>query len=218
MDDLAREMLDTVEQYKAKADDIVPQPDGTLRYFFNTRTPSGILMLRLPHRPCIQPPRNLEDRYGLTGLAAHYQLPEGLTATDVQAYVKTLRHAYLRGDIANGDMQQRMQKAIDGLTALNPALKELRPDPRDPDARFHVLQGIASDFTAKDMQFYIDGNSGGEARRIPAWAALKGKIDAQISIGWIPCLETMQAIDAQLKAIGPARLAAISFKNHRPKV
>ena len=209
MEDLVREMLDTVEQCKAKADEISTRPDGSTRYTLKTPASDGggFLFLHLPMRESGQPAKELERKYGFTGLSGHYTLPEGLTATDLQAYTQVLDHERMRGDIGNRDMQQRMQKVIDRLTELNPQLKNLKPDPHDFDARFDTLMGIASDFSIRDMQSYLDGNSGRAARQNLEWAALETKIEATIALKWIPSLETLKSIDSQMEGAQVRRVS-----------
>lgn len=198
MDPQVRNILETVERYKAKADVIEQQSDGSPRHTLMTRSPGGsLLYLYLPPRRFVQPPRILEERYGLSGLAGHYKMPEGLKAADLESYAQVMSHAQMRGDITNREMQKKLQDAIDLLAAHNPELKNLKPGSHDFDARFDILMGVASDFNVKDIQFYLDGNSGGVARQNPAWAALESKIQSRVPMAWIPSMDTMQKIDAQ---------------------
>ena len=200
MEALAREMLDTIEAFKAKADQTDVRPDGRVVSVQTTRTPSGgLLYLYLPPRSFSQPPLELEEGYGFRNLAGHYKMPDGITAADLQSYGQVMLHAQMRDEITNREMQQKLQRVIDRLTELNPQLKELRPDPHDFDARYDTVLGIASDFNVKDMNFWLSGNTGTVAQQNPVWNAMETSIIGRgIPLKWVASMDTLQSVDAQL--------------------
>ncbi|HYD19675.1 MAG TPA: hypothetical protein VEF76_14480 [Patescibacteria group bacterium] len=195
-DDLVREIHETLDAYVAKAD-MCFRHGGTVCNVLLSQDGDTTMRTTYPRPFFNQPPLDFEKKWGVTGIAGHYRLPKGLTAPELQGYGEVLRHGALTGDISAEAMNDKLDQLISALAARNPTLKGINPGD-DFLGRYNVVLGVASEFNAKDIQFFIDTypdiaprNDSGRYERL--WEPLKG-----IDILWMPAPETLQSIAQQL--------------------
>ncbi len=197
MDDLTRDVLQTIEFYKEEATAIQSLRYGTY-YSLCARCPVLGMEVKISFpRPMFhQPPLQTEARYGLKDIAGHYRLPEGLKPIELQAYVEIMAHTVRRGDISPDLMNDRFDELLTAITARNPKLEKLNLNPADVDARYDALMGIASDFNVADIQHFLDTKNA-DAVGDPSLEAFNLKIGHNFWMPWIPAPETMASMEQQ---------------------
>ena len=194
-----REVYATIRRYKKLAEERKVGADGKTYYVLQTKSGVSTIPLYLPLRHFSQPPRQVEDKLGITGVAGHYKMPRRLTPQTLQAYAQVLWHAEMRGHITEEENLEKMGKVRALLETLNPELKKLTVRSGSAFDLYDVLLGVASDFNTRDIQSWLDGNTGTVVRKDAAWAALNAKIEKTLPLYWVPTMETMQHIDKQIE-------------------
>jgi len=196
---IVREMYATIRRYKKLAEERKVGTNGKTHYVLQTKSGVSTIPLYLPLRHFSQPPVQVEKKAGVTGIAGHYKMPRRLTPHSLQAYTQVLWHAEMRGDITEEQMLEKMGKVRALLEQDNPELKKLKIQPGDNFGLYDLLLGVASDFSTRDIQSWLDGNTGTVVRKDAAWAALNAKIEKTVPMFWVPSMATMQDIDRQLE-------------------
>ena len=198
MDDLVRDIHETLRAYAAEAEkmrDAAGNPYYRLKAYC---ADYGVdVTVTFPRPKFYQPPRDAERKYGLTGIAAHYVLPAGLTAVELQAYAEVLGHATRKGDVTRENANDRLGEVFAALTARNPALAALTPDPAHPEALHDTLIGIASDCNVADIRWFNE-NDPADALQHPCFDRFRQTFGNDIDLTWMPSPETMAKIEKQL--------------------
>ncbi|MEZ0260217.1 MAG: hypothetical protein ACAH80_04365 [Alphaproteobacteria bacterium] len=192
-------MYATIRQYKKLAEERKVGGDGKTYYVLQTKSGISTIPLYLPLRHFSQPPKKVEKKLGITGIGGHYKMPRRLTPHSLQAYTQVLWHAEMRGDITEETMLEKMGKVRALLEAHNPELKKLAIRPGDSFGLYDLLLGVASDFNTRDIQSWLDGNTGTVVRKDPAWQALNAQIEKTVPLFWVPTMETMREIENQIE-------------------
>ncbi len=201
MDDLVKEICETLERYKACATYAYIQ-DGVVSHVLVAKEEAGFeLRTTWPRSNFYQPPCDLEKKFGMTGIAGNYKMPEGLTPVELQAYGEIMRHAELVGDISACVMNDKLDQLLGALEARNPQLGGLRQTD-DKLSRYNTILGIASEFNPKDIQSFIDDYPG-LAKPDADYDAVWSRV-AHLQLSWIPAPETLKEIDRQLQALPAA--------------
>jgi hypothetical protein len=194
---LVREAYATIRHYKRVAEERKVGTDGKTYYVLQTKSGGSTIPLFLPLRSFRQAPLELEKQFGLAGIAGRYKMPKRLTAKTLQAYTQVLWHAEMRGDITEEQMLEKMNRMRALLETHNPEIKKLKIQPDDRFGLYDVLLGVASDFNTRDIQSWLDGNTGTVVRKDPAWQALNVKLEKTAPLYWVPAMDTMRDIDRQ---------------------
>ncbi len=201
MNRLVREMLETLVRYRERA---VPElhSSGKQVHVFNSVAGAIPLKLAFPNPDFTQPPRELEKKLGLSGLAGNYYMPSGMKAEALQTYVLALRQMGLRGEVTVQQETHRLAQIFALLVADNRVLDALCVDKHDRQKIYEVVRGITSGYNVRDIQFFHDVRSGAQARQDPAYAALWTEVAQQgVDLtGWIPAPSTLRDIRQQLAA------------------
>lgn len=196
---IVREMYSTIRRYKKLAEERKVGTDGRTHYVLQTKSGVSTIPLYLPLRYFTQPPRDVERKLGVTGIAGHYKMPKRLTAHTLQAYTQVLWHAEMRGDITEETMLEKMGKLRALLEIDNPEIKALKIHTGDNFGLYDLLLGVASDFNTRDIQAWLNGDTGTVVRKNPAWAALNAKIEKTVPMFWVPTMDTMKKIEHEIE-------------------
>ena len=197
MDDLTRDILQTIEFYKAEATPVTSARHGTYYCLAAICPVLGMeVKISFPRPMFHRPPLQTEARYGLRDIAGHYKLPAGLDPIDLQSYVEIMAHATRSGEISAELMNDRFDELLTAITARNPALEKLRLDPADVEARYDALMGIASDFNVADIQHFLDTKNA-DAVGDPSLEAFNQKLGNNFWMPWIPAPETLMRMEQQ---------------------
>lgn len=97
-------------------------------------------------------------------------MPEGLKPAELQAYAEILGRAARVGDITRQGRDERLAEVLAALSARNPVLRRLQPEPANPDALQDTIVGIARDCNVDDIAWFNDSGGSGAiaARHAPA--------------------------------------------------
>lgn len=194
---LVREAYATIRRYKRLAEERKVGTDGKTYYVLQTKSGVSTIPLFLPLRSFRQAPLELERKFGLRGIAGRYKMPKRLSPQKLQEYTQVLWHAEMRGDITEEQMLEKMNQMRALLETHNPEIKKLKIQPGDNFGLYDLLLGVASDFNTRDIQSWLDGNTGTVVRKNATWQALNQKLEKTAPLYWVPALETMQDIDRQ---------------------
>jgi hypothetical protein len=174
---LVREAYATVRRYRRLAEERKVGADGKTYYVLQTKSGVSTIPLYLPLRSFRQAPLELEKKFGLSNIAGRYKMPKRLSAQKLQEYTQVLWHAEMRGDITEDQMLEKMGLMRALLEVQNPEIKKLKIQPDDRFGLYDVLLGVASDFNIRDIQSWLDGNTGTVVRKDPAWQTLNVKLE-----------------------------------------
>jgi len=217
MDDLVRDIHETLQHYQTLAEKKT-HASGREYYSLSAECPAygAMVTVSFPRPTFHQPPLDAEEKYGLSGIAGRYAMPQGLKPVELQAYAEVLGHAVRAGHISADVQQEKFEEVLTALTARNPGLAELRLDPTQEDALQDALIGIASDFNVTDMQRFHDTQ--GLDDLTTEIAMDFNKKFPGVALNWLPAPETFEKVTAQLEArqFKPAPAAAVS--NTAPRV
>lgn len=197
MDPLVKEIRQVLQYYASRADYAYAHGKLTCHVLLATEEDGVKLTTTWPRPHFHQPPVQLEKALGVTGIAGHYHMPEGLHASQLQGYAEVLRHAAVTGEISYATMDDKLDQVLGALVARNPELGGLVPG-QDKLARYNIVLGVASEFNVKDIQYFIDyfpdlaDPPGG--RYDEAWR----NVQKFHPICWIPAPETMFALERQV--------------------
>lgn len=146
-----------------------------------------------------QPPLELELRTGFHGIAGQYKLPEGLTITDIEPYVRINFHRWIEGRLQKDKCLEALQEIWSAIKVLNhDSLQSLRVDEGDPRDLFDATLGVTSAFNVQDIQSFIDGNSGTVMRKDFAWDSLYHDLKYTVGdLSWVPTMGTLELIRQQ---------------------
>jgi len=199
MDDLVREIRETVELYKSKAARTFEE-GGETRYVLNAfcADEKCKVDITFPRPYFYQSPVDAEMKYGFTGLSGNYRMLPGLPAIELQAYAEILWHAEMSGDITPREMNDRLGRVFGALAGLNPQLEKLRIPEDDKMALYNTLIGVASQYNPHDIQYFLD-TVHKPISSDPAYLKLWDNL-GEIEITWIPGPETLVSMDRQLAA------------------
>lgn len=201
--EVVEEMLKSIEEFKKKAEFTTTLADGTKVHVVKSPMADGnMLEMRLPLPDFQQAPLELEQQFGLKGVAGHYKLPKGLSAIDLQTYAMTQMHLEMRGEITKEVMEQNLTRVRTMLEKLNPQLKALETLPNSATGAYDVILGVASEFNPKDIQSFLDGKNGAMAARDTEWASLNNKLSTKMRMDWVPSMETMENMERQVTRPG----------------
>ncbi len=142
MDNISKEIQDTLDAYKQKAV-AIDHPSGQDVSMLQSTLPSGqpIFPVLFPYLEFEQKPLAFEEKMGLTGIAGKYQMPEGVTPMELETYTKVLYHAQVRGDITPDQEVAGLNKVFDALVEINPQLQALKFDHQDRQQLFERAFG-----------------------------------------------------------------------------
>ncbi len=207
MDDLAREMIDTITTCMAKGVETRDPVTGKIHFLLVTidSKDKSESRLEIPFPDFCQPPVDFEKKSGLKNIAARYNLPEGIKPCDLQDYAQSLRHGVMRNEIPADTAEDKMMQAYHALVARNPQLAELEPLTGKDLNTFHTLMGVASGFNVKDIKYWLNGGTLSKGLQDPAYAENMQKADRWCLTDWAVSPETLQDICTQIDKIGPVR-------------
>lgn len=197
MDPLVKEIRQVLQHYAAHAHYAYKHGNMTCHVLLATEDDGCKLTTTWPRPHFHQPPLQLEKALGVTGVAGHYHMPEGLHASQLQGYAEVLRHAATVGEMSWRTVDDKLDQVIGALTARNPELASLKPG-GDRLARYNIVLGVASEFNAKDIQYFIDFypdlavSPGGDYDR--AWR----HVQYHFPLSWIPAPETLFTVEKQI--------------------
>jgi len=196
-DDLVREIHGVLDAYVEKANFVYCHKD-TVCHVLLSCDGSTEFRTTYPRPHFHQPPVDLEREHGFTGIAAHYKLPEGLKASELQGYGEILRHAAQAGELSVEAMNEKFDEVLLSLAARNPQLAKLDPG-EDWLGRYNIVLGIASEFNPKDIQFFIDTYpdivpKDGAEHYTKLWENIRG-----LPLVWMPAPDTLISIATQMQ-------------------
>lgn len=201
MQDIAQEVVNTLQ-------------NKGLRFSIGSRPPP----LSHFYTPFSQPPLDLEHSTLMTGIAAHYKMPEEMTARDVQNYAMLQVGGFSRRDELPAEVTDKFAALNALMTAHNPVLEKLKYNHDDGWRHYDVLLGIASDFKSEDIQFYLDGHTGATQKK-PEYHQLHENISNKINLNWVPALSTLQKIDKQLPKMNTSEKLSIKvYQTSKPSM
>lgn len=150
---------------------------------------------------CFQPAVDFERRFGLTEIAGRYTMPEGVTASDLQAYALLFKS---RDPVAALDGLIRVTEV---LKELNPELHVLRYNQENVMSVFHIVMGVASAFNTDDMQHFLDstGYAALKMQSSPEYGSLcrafnKAATNQPLNMQWVASPSTLTEMRRQFKA------------------
>ena len=171
-----------------------------------------------PSGPWFSSPQEYEKAHGVTGIAGHYQLPDGITHDGLEALAeKEKGYQIVARDMAEGGLppyartplihaqgEERLPdlvKIIDDITVLNPALKAIRYDRTNREQVTQVLQGINYDFNVDDIDHFVNLPEGMRAvTSRKTYADLYTAVEMVGDLNWVPAPATMKKIISQSPA------------------
>ena len=196
MDDLAREILETIEAFKKQGQKKHDSRTGVLcsNVLFENTVLKFSYEVKIPDPEFEQPPVLFEKKYGFQGISRQYCLPKGLSCADLQIYALLLQR---RIDTTQEQRLGKMTEVWDALITRNLSLERLRGNPEDSDTLFHIIMGVASAFNVNDIQHYIV--SGESAHREMEESSLFKKLctvfnNENPDLRWVASPETLQMI------------------------
>lgn len=119
-----------------------------------------------------QPAAEFEACFGLTDIACHHVLPDGITANELEAYAR-LQWA----DCASPEALDNLNRMLDVLKELNPALNALAYDNMHFMSVYHLVMGVASAYRVEDIRYFLSGEDL-RARAMEATDEYKSLCDA----------------------------------------
>lgn len=204
MDDLAREIKETIEAYKARGTPV--EINGQTFYQIRPESAYEVTLGEKKTRAwesaffipkcSIQPPVDLEKKHGLVGIAGYFVLPQGVTSEDLDTYLSILDDAEMHGEMTRAAYSKRLQDIHALLLQLNPELGQLVYKKKDAFTLSHVICGVIAGINIDDIQSFIAGNSAAVAREDLEYRILRQKWEGEI--GWVPSMKTLKEIDRQL--------------------
>lgn len=117
---------------------------------------------------------------------------QGLTKDDVRAVSTQV----------GAELEAETQKCYETLEELNPELSVLTPQIETHHQRWGVVNGALSRFNIPDIKcFSIDGTTGVEARKDPAWSRRQEQLESEAGSPtyWIPSPSTQHLILQQTR-------------------
>ena len=174
---------------------------------------------------------NLEEKYGLKGVAGRYRFVDGKEACWAEyGYRKRFMkyfHAEKMKESDNPvareaakivlekspDALKEINAEIKKLQALNPELKRLNYNPNKILESYQALIGVTSQYNPDDVNYFLHSLRTG--KRDKALEERKEKLG--INLGWQPAAATLDKIESQMKTRQNALLTArLQSKAHTP--
>ncbi len=150
-----------------------------------------------------RPALEFEAAQNLRGIGHHYTFPAGVDAPVLESYVMALSWSAYHRVTPQLPTLGALHKVIDTLVALNPVLDVLRYDRHNFMQAYHLAMGITSGFNPRDIQFFVDGNTGQVAKKDPAYRQRLLRAEETLparSLNWIPAPDTLDRIIKQKTA------------------
>ena len=157
-------------------------------------TRKGAILWTLPNLAFFQPPSEFEEQNGIQGVSCQYILPSGLLPRELYEYGQVAR-------LNDQDMHEKLNEVWEQLKKDNKkTLGRLKFDTKDTMQLYHVISGVASAFSPRDIQSWLDGERNVRAlRKDRETESLMNKIETRFGrIRWVPCPETLRFIDRQI--------------------
>lgn len=157
----------------------------------------------------------------VTGIAGHYTFPEGMQASEYEAYKNFTANlfqyyespresgfAIVKKQEPDPALVSRMKDEWQRLLELNPVLETLKFDTDNPWLLFDAIAGVACLLNVDDINFFLELKATSErfdcmklAYEIPDYAEMQRRIKdvaGDCSIDWVPSPGTQQKIYDQL--------------------
>ena len=157
MSDLSQEILDTIARFHTEEKKEINHRGWEYTRLEGVDSETGkIVNVWMPTAFIPrQPPVDLETRFNLTNISQQYQMPDGVSAANLELYENIQRTFASIGRISAATCQEKFLRVVTALMDKNPSLKQIKFDCRATEDLTDIIVGVTSAFRATDIAFYI---------------------------------------------------------------
>jgi hypothetical protein len=168
------------------------------------REDHAALFGEIPDRVFCQPAADFEKTYGLTGISQQYNLPEGLSSRDLQSYAML---SWRKEDLTAAEQHERLAGVWRLLASCNPGLDKIAHDPRNTDALYHMIMGVASAYNIDDIRRFtsnsVQAHMAREMEKTPEFIKLaevfnRHAAPERLNLKWVASPETLRSIQDKI--------------------
>ena len=169
---------------------------------------------------------NLEDQYGLDGIAGRYRFVDDKAAPFAEyGYRKEFQKYFIADSFLKSDdpyrkeAGEKLRKEIPGalervnreiakLTELNPELQRLNYNRHEINEAYRALIGITSQYNPDDINAYLHAARTGKRDKKISERVEKIRKEQGVNFGWQPAMKTLERIEKQLQERAKERQTA----------
>lgn len=171
------------------------------------------------------PARMLENEAGISGISAHWKMPEGTTEYGIgldteELFIrtgpgfgyynvrtcKTLFRKLATGQFEGAGWKKQAHDQLLKIIELNPQLKAVRYNPDSSNNIITFLYGITSGFNAQDINYFLNRTE----KEATADPEIQQKLSEEIGypVSWFPSPQTRDKIRQAITLKNTAQLDA----------